>query len=222
MAYGGGFTGPYPMGAGGTDPPVGYDLMEDVGMQGFLVDQRGPHYFDVRAEAVYMTPDETFGRDIAMTSLNVTDDNIVLRTSQLDYDWETGFRVIGRFDICPLAVLEFGYMGIFDWESSASFTDPNPVDPIGTGNLFSLFSQFGTNPNTVAVPVRPDAGDRALDLSEHLDQFQFADGRDELPPLLGRLRSADFGHVAGRLPLHEAEGRFLLQHEWRSGADLRR
>ena len=43
----GGFTGPMPMGAGGTDPAVGYDLMEDVGMEGFLVDQRGPHYFDV-------------------------------------------------------------------------------------------------------------------------------------------------------------------------------
>jgi hypothetical protein len=144
------------MGAGGTDPPVGYDLMEDVGMQGFLVDQRGPHYFDARVEAVAMTPDETFGRDIAMTSLNITSDNIVLRTGQLDYDWEEGFRVMGRFDICPLAVLEFGYMGIFDWESSASFTDPNPVDPVtGTGNLFSLFSEFGTNPATVAVQFGP-------------------------------------------------------------------
>ena len=154
--HSGGFTGPYPMGAGGTDPAVGYDLMEDVGMEGFLVDQRGPHYFDARAEAVYMTPDETFGRDIPMTSLNVTDDNIVLRTGQLDYDFETGFRVVGRFDICPLSVLEFGYMGIYDWESNASFTDPNPVDPVtGTGNLFSLFSEFGTNPNTVAVPGGP-------------------------------------------------------------------
>ena len=49
----GGFTGPYPMGAGGTNPPVGYDLMGDVGMEGYMVDQRGPHYFDLRVEAVY-------------------------------------------------------------------------------------------------------------------------------------------------------------------------
>jgi hypothetical protein len=177
MAYGG-FTGPMPMGAGGTDPAVGYDLMEDVGVQGFLVDQRGPHYFDLRAEAVVMTPDTTFGPDIAMTSLNVTDDNIVLRTSQLDFDWETGFRVVGRFDICPLSVFEFGYMGIYDFGSTASFTDPNPVDPLtGTGNLFSLFSEFGTNPNTVAVQFGPMAEtDRSIVHSISMDsQLQSAE-----------------------------------------------
>jgi hypothetical protein len=53
-------------------------------------------------------------------------------------------------------VLEFGYMGIYDFESSASFTDPNPIDPVaGTGNLFSLFSEFGTNPATVAIAGGP-------------------------------------------------------------------
>jgi hypothetical protein len=154
MMHSGAINGPYAMGAGGTAPPVGYDLANDVGMEGFLVDQRGPHYFDARGEAVYMTPDETFGRDIAITSLNVSDDNIVLSTGQLDYDYETGFRILGRFDLGPLSVLEFGYMGIYDWESSASFTDPNPVDP-DTGNLYSLFSEFGTNPNTVTIEGGP-------------------------------------------------------------------
>ena len=57
------FTGPMPMGEGGTCPPVGYDLMGDVGIEGPLVDQRGPYYFDVRAEAVYLERDETFGRE---------------------------------------------------------------------------------------------------------------------------------------------------------------
>ena len=83
MAHGGGghgqFTGPYPMGAGGTDPPVGYDLMDDVGMEGFLVDQRGPHYFDARARSrAHDAGRNLQDRDIAFTSLNVTDDNIVL------------------------------------------------------------------------------------------------------------------------------------------------
>src|SRR5262245_18354706 len=31
-----GFTGPIPMGAGGTNPPIGYHLMNDVGVEGFL------------------------------------------------------------------------------------------------------------------------------------------------------------------------------------------
>jgi hypothetical protein len=151
----GGFSGPYPMGAGGTAPPVGYDLMSDVGVEGYMVDQRGPHYFDLRVEAVHMTPEETFGPDVDFTILNLNGP-IVLTSRQLDYDFETGFRVLGRFDLCPLAVLEFGYMGIYDWGDSASFTDPNPIDPItGTGNLFSLFSDFGTNPPTVAVQGGP-------------------------------------------------------------------
>jgi hypothetical protein len=160
----GGFNGPYPMGAGGTNPPVGYDLMSDAGMEGYMVDQRGPHYFDIRVEAVHMTPDETFEHDIAFTSLNIgqvqPDGSVVadfvLTSDQLDYDYETGFRAMGRFDIGPLSVIEFGYMGIYDWEDSASFTDPNPVDPVaGIGNLFSLFSEFGTNPPTVAVAPGP-------------------------------------------------------------------
>lgn len=151
-AYGG-FTGPYPMGPGGTAPPIGYDLMNDVGIEGPLVDQRGPHYFDARLEAVWLKRDETFERDIDFTSLNV-DGPIVLSSRQLDYDYEPGFRVLGRFDICPLAVLEFGYMGIFEFETAASFTDPDPVD-FNTGNLFSLFSQFGTVPPEVALENGP-------------------------------------------------------------------
>jgi hypothetical protein len=151
----GGFTGPFPMGAGGTDPPVGYDLMDDVGMAGYMVDQRGPHYFDIRAEAVVLERDETFKQDIDFTIFNLGGP-IVLSSGQLQYDEEPGFRVLGRFDLGPLSVLEFGYMGIYDFESSASFTDPNPVDPVtGTGNLFSLFSDFGTNPATVAIPGGP-------------------------------------------------------------------
>jgi hypothetical protein len=151
----GGFTGPYPMGAGGTNPPVGYDLMGDVGMAGYMVDQRGPHYFDIRAEAVLLERDETFQRNIDFTIFNLNGP-IVLSSQQLQYDEEPGFRVLGRFDLGPLSVLEFGYMGIYDFESSASFTDPNPIDPItGTGNLFSLFSDFGTNPPTVAVAGGP-------------------------------------------------------------------
>ena len=51
-----------PWAAGGTDPPIGYDLMNDVGMEGDLADQRGPHYFDIRVEAVYLHRDKTFER----------------------------------------------------------------------------------------------------------------------------------------------------------------
>jgi len=142
-----GFTGPMPMGYGGTNPPIGYDMMNDVGVEGYQVDQRGPHYFDVRAEAVYLTREKTFEPLTDFTSLNV-DGPTVLSSADLDYDWETGFRILGRCDICPLSVLEFGYMGIYDFGDEASFTSLD-------GDLYSLFSEFGTDPIDVSDPGGP-------------------------------------------------------------------
>jgi hypothetical protein len=148
-------NGCMPMGAGGTVPPIGYDLMNDVGMEGDFHDQRGPHYFDIRMEAVYFDRDKTFNEDIDFTSLNVGN-TIVLSSGDLSFDAEPGFRVIGRYDICPLAVLEFGYTGVFGWEDSASVEDP-------TNNLFSLWSRtapdtglFGVSPAGVNLPGGPN------------------------------------------------------------------
>jgi hypothetical protein len=146
----GSFTGPYPMGQGGTCPPNGYDLMNDVGMEGHQIDQRGPHYFDVRAEAVYLGRDDTFGRDIIFTVEDVGGD-VRLSSNDLEYNEEVGFRVIGRYDICPLAVFEFGYTGIYTFEDAASFTDPDAVFP----DLFSPFSDFGNDPAIVSNPGGP-------------------------------------------------------------------
>lgn len=152
---GGGFNSCMPMGCGGTDPPIGYDLMNDAGMEGNPADQRGPHYFDIRAEAVYLHRDVTFEQDIQMTSLNVGN-NVVLNTNQLDLDNQPGFRIIGRYDIAPLAVFEFGYTGILGWEDTASYTDP-------TNNLYSLWSRpapeaglFGTDPVGVNIVGGPN------------------------------------------------------------------
>jgi hypothetical protein len=137
----------------GTYPPYSDGMMDPVGVPGMRSEQCGPHYFDFRAEAVYMKPDQTFGQDVDFTSLNVSGP-IVLASDQLEYDWEPGFRVLGRCDLGPLSVIEFGYMGIYAWDTASSFTDPNPVDP-DTGNLYSLFSLFGTTPPEVALPDGP-------------------------------------------------------------------
>jgi hypothetical protein len=153
----GGYPGCSPMGAGGTDPPVGYDLMNDVGVEGNLVDQRGPHYFDIRAEAVFLHRDKSFEHNVDFTSQNFGN-TVVLSSSQLDIEGpNAGFRVMGRYDICPLSVVEFGYMGSFDWSDSASVTSAN-------NNLFSLFSRpapetgaFGSSP-AFPVPVTTPGG----------------------------------------------------------------
>lgn len=145
-----GFNGPMPMGYGGTNPPIGYDLMNDVGVEGYQVDQRGPYYFDVRAEAVYLRRDDQnpFDETIDFTAEG-QGGPIVLSSDQLEYDWEPGFRIIGRYDLCPLSVLEFGYMGIYSFEDSARYVDPNAPD------LFSLFSDFG---NELVFPNVTDPG----------------------------------------------------------------
>jgi hypothetical protein len=176
---GGGFMGPFPMGAGGTDPPNGYDLMNDTGIEGDLADQRGPHYFDVRAETVFMRRDKSFDKSIDFTSENVGN-NVVLSSNQLDIgDTHWGFRLVGRYDICPMSVVEFGYMGIYDWSDSASFTDP-------TNNLYSLFSRpapgtglFGTSPAGVNLPGGPNpeterAHEQSISLSSDLQTAEIS------------------------------------------------
>lgn len=164
------YPGCCPMGAGGTDPPIGYDLMNDTGTEGCLVDQRGPHYWDVRAEAVFLQRDKSFGKNVDFTAMNVGGP-VVLSSNQLDIEnvnW--GFRVMGRYDICPMSVVEFGYMGVLDFSDKASFTDPS-------NNLFSLFSRpapgtglFGTSPAGVNLPNGPNPfTERATTQSIELD-----------------------------------------------------
>jgi hypothetical protein len=126
--------------------------MNDVGTEGYLIDQRGPHYFDIRAEAVMLERDETFGRFIPFT---VEDQGgpVVLSSDDLEYDDEIGFRVVGRYDIDPLAVFEFSYMGIYSFNSFATVFDEDSVP-----DLFSPFSNFGTDPPGPDPPAASDVG----------------------------------------------------------------
>lgn len=183
--YGGGccasdYPGCCPMGCGGTDPPVGYDLMNDAGIEGDLVDQRGPNYWDVRVETVFLRRDKGFEQHTDFSSQNVSTNRIVLSSDQLNGENSArlaqiqalgvnatesstfdnpnfGFRIMGRYDICPLSVIEIGYTGIFDMNAKATVTDPS-------NNLYSLFSRnpttglFGTDPPTVSLapPQNPN------------------------------------------------------------------
>ncbi|HEY2761741.1 MAG TPA: hypothetical protein VGI75_13385, partial [Pirellulales bacterium] len=114
-------------GCPGTCPPYGQDDENLSLMPPSSTEQCGPHYWDFRAEAVALTRDKTFGPDIQFSLLRETIP-ATLSSNQLDFDYQTGFRVMGRYDLCPLTVLEFGYMGIFNWNTSASITDPAPVN----------------------------------------------------------------------------------------------
>jgi hypothetical protein len=146
----------------GTCPPYPDDVEDYSLLPPGRTEQCGPHYFDVRMEAVYMTRDKTFNQQVDFTSNNVAGP-IVLSSSELDFKPTTGFRILGRYDVGPLSVIEFGYWGIQDLKSTASFTDPDPVDP-DTGNLYSLFTDFVRNP--ALVPATVTTPDGALPWTE--------------------------------------------------------
>jgi hypothetical protein len=148
----------------GTYPPFEDDDENYSLLRPFRTEQCGPHYFDIRMEAVFLTRDETFNQQVNFTSLNVVNpmmpdpSQFVVRSDQLDFGTEPGFRIMGRYDIGALSVLEFGYMGLESLDASASFTDPDPVDA-ETGNLYSLFSDFvqfpALLPAGVTIPDGP-------------------------------------------------------------------
>ena len=48
-----------------------------------------------------MTRDEAFRTPVDFTSLNVAGP-IMLSSTQLDFEYETGFRILGRYDCGPL------------------------------------------------------------------------------------------------------------------------
>ena len=139
----------------GTYPPYQDGLENFSLLPPGRTEQCGPHYFDVRMEAIVMTRDKAFGPRVDFTSLNV-ENPIVLSSNQLDFDWEAGFRILGRYDVGPLSVIEFGYWGLENLDASASFADPMPVNE-NTGRLYSLFTNFVRDPTLLpASVVDPD------------------------------------------------------------------
>ncbi len=129
----------------------GYPGVSPVPANAYGMDQCGPHYFDVRAEAVYMKRDKTFGREVIFTLLvdqgPPSQNFAALSSNQLDYGFEPGFRIMGRYDLGPLSLVEFGYFGIYDWAESASAVDNTPGGS-GEGDLFSLYSRPVTSSAT--------------------------------------------------------------------------
>ena len=105
----------------GTNPPFPDDVENYSLLPPGRTEQCGPHYWDVRMEAVTMTRDETFRTPTDFTTLNV-ENPVVLNSNQLDFEWETGFRIMGRYDCGPLSVIEFGYWGLENLDASAEAT----------------------------------------------------------------------------------------------------
>ena len=145
----GGYPGCCPMGAGGTDPPIGYDLMNDTGIEGDLVDQRGPHYFDIRAEAVFLQRDKSFEQNIDFTSLNVGNDVAPVVLSAASWISKTHNAASASWADTTSARCRSSNLATWAFSTGTTVRRSRPDQ----NNLFSLFSRpapepglFGTEP----------------------------------------------------------------------------
>ncbi len=96
-----------------------------------------PHWFDVYAEYMYMKREE-ISRFVPFASDDISGP-IVLSTDDLQFDEESGFRVTGTYQVAANAHLEASYFGTFFWSSAAEA-------PSASNNLYSVLSNFGTQP----------------------------------------------------------------------------
>ena len=161
--------------------PPGYgggyydDMQGGYGGVSFNTDQVGPHYFDASVEYVAYRRNDVFENNTALMSENFVGSGspvtTVLSTPSGDSDYESGFRVLGRYDIGPLSVLEFGFTGLFDMGETAGVVDTAFVPGVG-GNLFSLFTGFGATPPGGINAVAPTFDD--VENFEETDRAQSA------------------------------------------------
>lgn len=138
--YCGGYGGPTP-----CDPFMG---------AGAVCEQCGPHYFDFSLD--YLT---YWRNSYGKANFDLASDGVIdpmlpggggvvqVSTNEIPEEGEPGFRLTGRYDLAALTVVEFGYAGFFDMGGSSVFADPNPDPGTGLGNIYSLYSNFGLNPN---------------------------------------------------------------------------
>jgi hypothetical protein len=94
-------------------------------------------WFDFHAEWMYLYRDDVGDRiDIASDGVLGP---VVLDTDDMDFDPSSGFRVTWAYLIGPGTNLELGYFGTFNWDAAAAATSSQ-------NNLFSVFSEFGSDP----------------------------------------------------------------------------
>jgi hypothetical protein len=97
-----------------------------------------PRWFDFAVDYMMMKRDNT-GRSQDFTSDGILGP-VILTTDDLDFGgYKPGFRFSGAFQLAAANSLEFTYFGQFNYTSSAAVRSP-------TGNLFSVFSDFGATP----------------------------------------------------------------------------
>jgi hypothetical protein len=119
-------------------------------------------WYDVAIDYMALRREDAGRRvDFASSGINGP---IVLDTTDLDFDNESSFRFSAMFQWGAGSNIEFTYYGLFFWDSAASVTDP-------TNNLFSPFSEFGSNPLN-GFPETDQANFASIDYESSFDSFE--------------------------------------------------
>jgi hypothetical protein len=103
----------------------------------------------VEADGVALRRNPTRGVDFAATEVlptGSTPANIVLSTRDFNYDFAGGGHILIGHTFNECYQLEGAYTAIGESENIAAVRDAAPNALGGTGNLFSPFGGFGTNP----------------------------------------------------------------------------
>jgi hypothetical protein len=95
-----------------------------------------PRWYDVHAEWLFWKRD--FDESLSFSSAGILGPD-ALNANQLDLSEESGFRVTGAYLLGVATSMEFTYFGALNWASGAQASSPD-------GALFSVFSDFGSNP----------------------------------------------------------------------------
>lgn len=135
---------PYPYGPQPANPYEGYPGVAPGG--GYINEGGtccGPHWYDFMVEGVGLV--RNGGINVNLTSDGIADPpdqpDVVLSTDDADFNsFQGGYRASGRFQMNAVMAVEATYLGGLDWSSSAAVTSNN-------NGLFSVFSNFGNNPN---------------------------------------------------------------------------
>ncbi len=102
----------------------------------------GPHWWDFMANSVFIKRDANnhIRRDLMSQGIRgFGPPNTILATDDVDFNYEAGFEVGGRFQMSAVHSLEAIYMGALDW-------DDRVVRVTNSHDFYSAFSDFGNRP----------------------------------------------------------------------------
>ena len=126
-------------------------------------------WFDFSADAVFLKRDNNTPNIVMATFGQAGVNGVALSTGDLDFnDYEGSFKFTGQTQIGPASSLEFTYFGLFYWQDSR-FVERLSNNP--TDGLFSVFSDFGTNPPG-GFAETDDADIASINYTSSFDNFE--------------------------------------------------